>query len=499
MRCTLTCLVAPSLVLAQAPPAPEPVPPPPSALSGADRDALLEALVRARTLEPRDSRLMAEYARAYQAAGLVKEAGDAIALALSMDSSDSETIALVGEFWLAAGRPEQARAVLRALESGKPRFDRGYHHAKDLLLSLGDIPAAGRVLEGLMTKERDELELPFELGLPWLTVDPTQATRWIELGLMRPRVDGDERVEAALAFLKAGLEKPALQQVELRFLKSKREDWITYLDLAFAARAAKFESLATRWAALARDQKPGLAARLEAAERHGDLEVWVHCARLQFLLGETAAAEKSFQQILEARVRLPKAPLEVAQARFQMGQAPEGLKALALYANGPDKEAGDLEEPALLAARKGDLALAEGLMNRYRQRKGTSGWKAYAGLGVACLEAGDLARALEWLRRGALNKEAKEHLGWAAVRLMDLREPKHAKEMFDLALALDPGDWPNCTEFGRAALRQGERELAAEAFQRGSRQNPMSGRMWNEIALAYAERGVGLRNKFRLD
>jgi len=71
-----------------------------------------------------------------------------------------------------------------------------------------------------------------------------------------------------------------------------------------------------------------------------------------------------------------------------------------------------------------------------------------------------------------------------------------AVELMDKAWALDPKDWQNCVEFGRAGVRKGKKDLAATWFERTVAVRPKEERMWNEIALAYADGGVPARTSF---
>lgn len=65
-----------------------------------------------------------------------------------------------------------------------------------------------------------------------------------------------------------------------------------------------------------------------------------------------------------------------------------------------------------------------------------------------------------------------------------------------VAQALDPKDWQNCVEFGRAGVRNSKKDLAATWFERTVAARPKEERMWNEIALAYADGGVPARAFF---
>ena len=78
----------------------------------------------------------------------------------------------------------------------------------------------------------------------------------------------------------------------------------------------------------------------------------------------------------------------------------------------------------------------------------------------------------------------------AAVNLQDFGLAKEADALMERAWILDPSDWQNCVAFGRACLRKARREAAARWFARASQAKPQEERMWNAVALAYADRGA---------
>ena len=78
----------------------------------------------------------------------------------------------------------------------------------------------------------------------------------------------------------------------------------------------------------------------------------------------------------------------------------------------------------------------------------------------------------------------------AAVNLSDSGLAKEADALMERAWILDPSDWQNCVAFGRSCLRKTHREAAAKWFARASQAKPQEERMWNAIALAYADHGA---------
>ena len=57
----------------------------------------------------------------------------------------------------------------------------------------------------------------------------------------------------------------------------------------------------------------------------------------------------------------------------------------------------------------------------------------------------------------------------------------------DRIYLLDSKDWNDCLYFARAALLAGKKELASQWLERTVKARPKEERMWNEIALLFAE------------
>ena len=111
--------------------------------------------------------------------------------------------------------------------------------------------------------------------------------------------------------------------------------------------------------------------------------------------------------------------------------------------------------------------------------------------------------AVAWLRNGQRTEamkaiadmqvaDAKDKNAFtrAAVNLQDFGLAKEAEALMERAWILDPSDWQNCVAFGRSCLRKGHRDTAARWFARASQAKPQEERMWNAIALAYADHGA---------
>lgn len=111
--------------------------------------------------------------------------------------------------------------------------------------------------------------------------------------------------------------------------------------------------------------------------------------------------------------------------------------------------------------------------------------------------------AVAWLRAGQRNEALKAIADMqvadpkdrnaftrAAVNLQDGGLAKEADALMERAWILDPSDWQNCVAFGRSCLRKARRDAAAKWFARASQAKPQEERMWNAIALAYADHGA---------
>jgi Flp pilus assembly protein TadD len=112
-------------------------------------------------------------------------------------------------------------------------------------------------------------------------------------------------------------------------------------------------------------------------------------------------------------------------------------------------------------------------------------------IAVAWLRAGHRPEALKALAdMQIMDPKAKNVFTRAAVNLEDFGLAKEADGLMERAWILDPSDWQNCVSFGRACLRKAHRETAAKWFARASQAKPQEERMWNAIALAYADHGA---------
>jgi tetratricopeptide (TPR) repeat protein len=97
-------------------------------------------------------------------------------------------------------------------------------------------------------------------------------------------------------------------------------------------------------------------------------------------------------------------------------------------------------------------------------------------------------KALEDMQR--MDPKAKNAFTKAAVNLLDAGAAAEAEALMEKAWQLDPKDWQNCADYVRAAVRVKKPELAARWAARTVTARPKEERMWNELALAFADGGA---------
>jgi predicted Zn-dependent protease len=112
-------------------------------------------------------------------------------------------------------------------------------------------------------------------------------------------------------------------------------------------------------------------------------------------------------------------------------------------------------------------------------------------IAVAWLRAGHRGEAMKAVAdMQVADPKDKNAFTRAAVNLQDFGLAKEADALMERAWILDPSDWQNCVTYGRSCLRKTHREAAARWFARASQAKPSEERMWNAIALAYADHGA---------
>jgi Flp pilus assembly protein TadD len=112
-------------------------------------------------------------------------------------------------------------------------------------------------------------------------------------------------------------------------------------------------------------------------------------------------------------------------------------------------------------------------------------------IAAAWLRAGQRGEAMKAIAdMQTADPKAKNAFTRAAVNLQDGGLAKEGDALMERAWILDPSDWQNCIAYGRSCLRKAHRESAAKWFARASQAKPQEERMWNAVALAYADHGA---------
>ncbi len=118
--------------------------------------------------------------------------------------------------------------------------------------------------------------------------------------------------------------------------------------------------------------------------------------------------------------------------------------------------------------------------------------ETYRLVGQAWLECGFREEAKAAFKTGAARAgySGKNVLAAAAVNLMDGGLVQLAEELMETSFQLDPKDWQNVSAYGRACLRQGRQDLAAQWYAKIMVKRRKQEGLWNEIALAMADGGA---------
>jgi len=117
--------------------------------------------------------------------------------------------------------------------------------------------------------------------------------------------------------------------------------------------------------------------------------------------------------------------------------------------------------------------------------------ETYRLIAYAWLKNGFKAEAVTALDKMViLDPKAKNVFSKAAVNLLDAGMTEKAVDLMKRSWILDPQDWQNCANFTRAAVRSGKFDLAAEWALHTIEAKPKEERMWNELALVYADGGA---------
>lgn len=160
---------------------------------------------KARSLKPNDSRLLAEYGRAYLASGDRTRAEAAFAAAILSDPKDGETHFLIGYAWLRNGRVPEALAAFDKMAALDPKGKNALARAAVVLLDAGQEARALELMDRAWNLDRKDWQNCVEFARACVRARRAElAATWFERTVQaRPK---EERMynEIALALADAG-------------------------------------------------------------------------------------------------------------------------------------------------------------------------------------------------------------------------------------------------------------------------------------------------------
>ncbi|MBI3131915.1 MAG: hypothetical protein HYZ13_11365 [Acidobacteria bacterium] len=461
----------------------------------APTEIMVACVEKARAINAKDSRLLAEYGHAYLAAGQQEKGIGCFNSALANDSRDGETHRLISHAWFMLGKREAAISALAPLTKPNMKYMVGYRRgAMDLLVHLGSAEADAMMETAYLKDPKDDFVFR-TFGNFCVPDHPQLAAKWLLRGFHKEEVK--VLLKAALRLMKAG-HGAAAETVMDRYLKAEPDSPEDCMEFAKLALAHKEGALVAKFCALAKARiLPTESAwtRAKISKSANDL---VDIGALRLLQGDREGAEAAFVLALPKVPKDPDLYAAIARGWFAAGFKAEGIKALEPLNSPAIKNSGAFYDAAFAYLSEGMIQEADRFMSHFHSLEPRE-WEDRIAFGEAALDAGFTDLAVKWLTKPGAERKAKENLGVAAIRLMDSGHPEAAANVMEVAYGLDPRDWPNSCEFGRACVRNGNRELAAKYFYRAINLNPLSERMWNEVALAFAENGKGIRNTFLID
>lgn len=123
---------------------------------------------KARSIEKKDSRMLAEYGRVYLLAGDRKQAEEAFRLGIKADPKDAETHRLIGYAWLMAGFKAEAIEAFVRMQEADPKAKGAFGKAAVNLVD------AGFVEEGeLLMLKAVKMDVPYGAPKGWAPPPPS--------------------------------------------------------------------------------------------------------------------------------------------------------------------------------------------------------------------------------------------------------------------------------------------------------------------------------------
>ncbi len=457
---------------------------------------MIKAADKALSLGASDSRMLAECGQAHLAGG--DQAG-AVALfkrAAAADPLDSETHQIIAHAWFLAQFKSEALESLQPLQASTIKNSRGHLGAALDLLVYGSPEAADALMEVARQKSPKAWQDHLRFGEACLPAQPALAMKWLKSGAQEDEAT-PTLLRCALLLLEGG-DPLRADEVMQRMLAVDRDAWSECCDFASAARRAKQETLALKYAATAKDRYPPLEfirIRAQGAKNGRTLGDY---GRIMLAQGERNRAEALFAEAIALSPKDSLTHQVIAEAWLKQGFQGEGLAALEPLRTRTAKGSEGYWMAGLSLLRNGTVPEADQMLETAFAIE-PRGWERCLLAGQACADAHQAELAEKWLKRGVIKKEATGNLVKAVSTLLDGGFAIKASSLTELAFRVAPKEESVWCELGRAAVRNHVRPLAAKCFQRALALKPKSESVWNEVANAYAQQGVGSREEFKLE
>ncbi|HJW32222.1 MAG TPA: tetratricopeptide repeat protein [Holophagaceae bacterium] len=457
---------------------------------------MIKAADKALSLGASDSRMLAECGQAHLAGGDQAGAEALFKRAVAADPLDSETRQIIAHAWFLAQVKSEALASLRPLQASTIKNTGGHLGAALDLLAFDTPEAADALMEVARQKEPKASQAQLRFGEACLPAHPALALKWLKLGAQEDEAT-PTLLRCALLLLQGG-DPLRADEVMQRMLSVDRDAWSECCDFASAARRAHQEALALKYAATAKDRYPPLEfirIRAQGAKNGRTLGDY---GRIMLALGDRVRAEALFAEAIALSPKDSLTHQVIAEAWFKQGFQQEGRAALEPLKTRAAKGSEGYWMGGLNLLRHGTVAEAEQMLEAAFGME-PRGWERCLLTGKAFADSRQAELAEKWLKRGVIKKEATGNLVKAVGTLLDGGFAQEASTLMDLAYRVAPKEEAVWCEFGRAAVRNHVRPLAAKCFQRALALKPKSESVWNEVANAYAQQGVGTREEFKLE
>ncbi len=405
---------------------------------------------RAQALEPNNSRLLAEHARACFAAGDRAQAEAALAAAERSDRYDATTYRLMAEAWLKVGEKAPIPDLLQKAKERKSKWQSPLYEFANLLMEHGLHAEARTTMESAFRQESDaESALDFARSCLRAGRKEDVAEWCCKAVNVRKR---EPRTWHALALILAEFPAPAgptpavplplpTEVTPTFFLQDPRSLLLTCKD-AYRPRKER------------------------------DSRLFAEDGLIHLAAGDRAGAEACFRKAIQEDAEDGNAFAIMGEAWLRAGQHPEALAAFAKMQRVDAKAGSTFMKAALLLLEAGEEAAAVALMEKGSRLEPTA-WAAPSEFGKAALALGKRELAATWFAR-SLAAAPGDWSAWNAVGMAhsDLRlkgslpppppPPKAHALWFQAGLPMDaptlksgfPGVYPDPEALASEVARQ---------------------------------------------